>query len=364
MPESSKKIIMSDLDLNHLYCPLPMIQKERIILSHGSGGRTTKDLIDSVFIKYFNNPALLQGNDFCEILLSGKGQKLIVSTDAHVVNPIFFPGGDIGRLAVSGTVNDVSMSGGKPKYLTATFIIEEGFLIRDLEKISESMQKTAEEADVSIVAGDTKVVEKGKTDKIFISTTGIGFAPKDLQIGGQYAQDGDIVIISGSIGDHGIAILAARNELGFRTQLESDVAPLNHIIESVFSATHEIHVLRDPTRGGLATSLNEIAQQSKVTIELVESAIPIKKEVRRACEMLGFDPLYIANEGKVIIIAPKKFESKILNTLKNFPLAQDAAIIGTVKTSQQGSPRVIMHTNFGGTRIVDMLSGELLPRIC
>lgn len=346
-------------------CPLPLAHKDRIVMSHGSGGRMTKNLINTVFAKYFRNPALAKNNDFADLLLPDDNQrrKLIISTDAHIVSPIFFPGGDIGRLAVSGTVNDVSMSGGEPLYLTATFIIEEGFPIADLERIAESMRQTADEAGVLIIAGDTKVTEKGKTDKIFISTTGIGLAPAEKEVGGQYAQPGDSVIISGSIGDHGIAVLAARNELGFRTTIRSDVAPLNKLIKSVAEAAPDIHVLRDPTRGGLATSLNEIALQSQVSIQLIEIDIPVKAEVKGACEMLGFDPLYVANEGKVIIILPENQAQKALQALRLLPLGKDAVIIGQV-IKPAGTPRVTMKTVIGGTRIVDMLTGEMLPRIC
>jgi len=359
MEKSSKTLF------NNLVCPLPLAHKEHIVMSHGSGGRMTKDLIDNVFAKHFSNPSLAKGNDFADLILPNDNhrRKLIISTDAHIVSPIFFPGGDIGRLAVSGTVNDVSMSGGEPLYLTASFIIEEGFPIADLEMIAESMRQTADEAGVWIVAGDTKVTEKGKTDKIFISTTGIGLASADKEVGGQCAQPGDSIIISGSIGDHGIAVLAARNELGFRTTIQSDVAPLNNLIKSVLDVAPDTHVLRDPTRGGLATTLNEIALQSQVSIQLIEKDIPIKTEVKSACEMLGFDPLYIANEGKVIIILPENQALKALQALKTNPLGKDAVVIGQVIQSS-GTPRVTMKTVIGGTRIVDMLSGEMLPRIC
>lgn len=334
-------------------------------MSHGSGGRMTKDLIDSVFAKHFNNSILAQGNDFAALQLctDNQNRKLIVSTDAHIVSPIFFPGGDIGRLAVSGTVNDVSMSGGDPLYLTASFIIEEGFPVADLERIVVSMRQTADEAGVLIIAGDTKVTEKGKSDRIFISTTGIGLANSAKEIGGQYAQTGDSVIISGTIGDHGIAVLAARNDLGFRTTIQSDVAPLNKLIKLVSDSSFDIHVLRDPTRGGLATTLNEIALQSKISIQLIENKIPVKPEVRGACEMLGFDPLYVANEGKVIIILPENQALNAIQVLKNHPLGKNAVIIGQV-IQAIGSPRVTMKTAIGGTRIVDMLTGEMLPRIC
>ena len=351
--------------LDNLVCPLPLAHKDRIVMSHGSGGRMTKDLIDSVFAKHFSNAALAKGNDFADLLLpvDNNHRKLIVSTDAHIVSPIFFPGGDIGRLAVSGTVNDVSMSGGEPLYLTASFIIEEGFPIADLERIAESMRQTADEAGVMIVAGDTKVTEKGKSDKIFISTTGIGFTSSEKEIGGQCAQPGDCVIISGTIGDHGIAVLAARNDLGFRTTIQSDVAPLNKLIKLVSDAAPDIHVLRDPTRGGLATTLNEICLQSQVSIQLIEKDIPVKPEVRGACEMLGFDPLYVANEGKVIIILPEDQSQSVLQAIKSHPLGKNAVIIGQV-IQPEGTPRVTMKTVIGGTRIVDMLTGEMLPRIC
>lgn len=351
--------------LDNLVCPLPLAHKDRIVMSHGSGGKMTKDLIDSVFAKHFSNSALAKGNDFADLLLPSdiRHRKLIVSTDAHIVSPIFFPGGDIGRLAVSGTVNDVSMSGGEPLYLTASFIIEEGFPIADLERIAGSMRQTADEAGVMIVAGDTKVTEKGKSDKVFISTTGIGLASSEKEIGGQCAQPGDSVIISGTIGDHGIAVLAARNDLGFRTAIQSDVAPLNKLIKLASESSPDIHVLRDPTRGGLATTLNEIVMQSQVSIQLIENDIPVRPEVRGACEMLGFDPMYVANEGKVIIILPESQALRVLQALKSHPLGKDAMIIGQV-IQTVGTPRVTMKTFIGGTRIVDMLTGEMLPRIC
>ncbi len=322
----------------------------------------TKDLIRNIFRQYFSNPILDKENDFADIQVE-KNQKIVISTDGHIVSPIFFPGGDIGRLAVAGTVNDISMSGGIPKYLTASFILEEGFSLAHLEQIAQSMRKTAKEAGVEIIAGDTKVAEKGKADGIFISTTGIGVASLDTAIGGEKAQPGDVIIISGSLGDHGIAVLAARNELGFKTTIQSDVAPLNHLIQTVLKAAPDVHVMRDPTRGGLATTLNEIALQSNVDIQLEETAIPIKREVRGACEMLGFDPLYIANEGKVIIILPEYQANAALKALNDHPLGKEAALIGKV-VKNSTTARVSMKTVIGGTRIVDMLTGEMLPRIC
>jgi hydrogenase expression/formation protein HypE len=361
------KMKTSDLkpDFSKFSCPLPLIHKGQIVLGHGSGGRMTKDLIESIFYRYFDNPYLRKGNDFAEFnnLDQKANMKWVVSTDAHIVKPIFFPGGDIGRLAISGTVNDISVSGGIPKFITASFILEEGLQLRDLEKIAISMSITAKEAGVEIIAGDTKVAEKGSADKVFISTTGIGILNQNTVIRGDQAKAGDSVIISGTIGDHGIAVLAARNELGFRTKVESDVAPLNILIQNVLKQNIEVHVMRDPTRGGVATTLNEIALQSKVTITLDETSIPIKQEVRSACEMLGFDPLYIANEGKVIIISPIIHAEDIIQILQDHPLGKDAKIIGEVSKADS-TPRVIMKTQIGGTRIVDMLSGEMLPRIC
>lgn len=350
---------------NNFICPIPLSRKKEVTIGDGSGGSLTKSLIDSVFLKHFSNPILDLGNDFADITSkeSLSNLRIITSTDAHVVNPIFFPGGDIGRLAVAGTVNDISMSGGTPKFLTATFIIEEGFSIEQLDRIAASMKICADEAQVVIVAGDTKVVEKGKADRIFISTTGIGYVPKEIKINGASAHPGDSVIISGTIGDHGIAVLAARNELGFSTTILSDVAPLNHLIQTAIKAAPNIHVLRDPTRGGVATTLNEIALQSNVTIILDETQLPIHKQVQGACDILGFDPLYVANEGKVILIVPKEEEKALLDALHQHPLGKDAVIIGTVKRAAK-NPIVLMKTIIGGTRIVDMLTGEMLPRIC
>ena len=352
-----------NLQLDQFSCPLPLPHKDKVVMSHGSGGSMTKALITAIFHKYFSNPILDKENDFADFVPDA-GSKIVVSTDGHIVSPIFFPGGDIGRLAVSGTVNDISMSGGQPKYLTASFILEEGFPLADLERIAQSMQTASEEAGVIIIAGDTKVAERGKADGIFISTTGIGIADAALKIGGQFAQPGDAVIVSGSMGDHGIAVLAARNQLGFKTTLQSDVAPLNHLIQAALQAAPDIHVLRDPTRGGLATTLNEIALQSRVNIQLEETTIPIKREVQGACEMLGFDPLYVANEGKVIIILPEEQAEAALTALHNHPYGKEAALIGKVTACPGTTPRVSMQTLIGGTRIVDMLSGEMLPRIC
>ena len=346
-------------------CPVPLRHTTHIVIGHGSGGKMTQELIERVFKPRFSNPALSAGNDFaCIPSPAGihSGARLAVSTDSHIVAPLFFPGGDIGRLAVCGTVNDVSMSGAVPVGLTAGFILEEGLEISLLEKVVESMSFSAREAGVPIVAGDTKVVEKGKADGLFINTSGYGWVSENLSIGGELAHPGDAVIISGTMGDHGIAVLAARGDLGFETTIASDVAPLNHLIQALLAEVPEIHVLRDPTRGGLATTLNEIAVQSSVNISIDENAVPYLPAVLTACEMLGFDPLYVANEGKVIVILPAQYAEKALKILQSQKYGENAAIIGRVaKTPEK---RVLLNTRIGSTRILDVLSGEMLPRIC
>lgn len=349
-------------NMQGLVCPVPHSHQETVVIGHGSGGSMTRDLIQNLFQSRFGNEYLAEGNDAARILLAETDQKIAISTDSHVVSPLFFPGGDIGRLAVAGTVNDVAMLGAIPKFLTAGFILEEGFPIESLRKIIGSMAETCQEAHVQIIAGDTKVVEKGKADGVYISTSGIGLIPEDRKIGGQFAQPGDAVLISGSLGEHAIAVLQARGELGFESGIQSDVAPLNRMIIDLLEKVPDIHVLRDPTRGGLATSLNEIACQSRVSINLQEDQIPIQPNVRTACEMLGFDPLYLANEGKVIIILPEKYADKALITLRQSPFGSTAAQIGTI--SQKNPGQVLLHTAFGSTRMLTMLSGEILPRIC
>lgn len=348
--------------INGPVCPVPLRHTTHIVMGHGSGGRMTQELIEQVFVPNFSNPALLAGNDFAGIAVPGASSRLAVSTDSHIVSPLFFPGGDIGRLAVCGTVNDVAMSGATPVGLTAGFILEEGLPIEFLMRAVESMRDAASEAGVSIVAGDTKVVEKGKADGLFITTTGFGWIPTGRQIGGECAKPGDVVIISGTMGDHGIAVLAARGDLGFETQIQSDVAPLNSLIQAVLDAIPEVHVLRDPTRGGLATTLNEIASQSKVNITIDETAVPYQPAVLTACEMLGFDPLYVANEGKVIIVLPQHFSEKAIEILHQQLYGRDAAIIGRV--TEAPAKRVLLATRIGSTRILDVLAGEMLPRIC
>lgn len=343
-------------------CPLPLPHNDQIMIGHGSGGRMTHDLVARVFQAYLSSPALAEANDFGSFALPGGGARLAISTDSHVVKPLFFPGGDIGRLAVCGTVNDVAMSGAMPLCLTAGFILEEGLPIETLQRVLASMQAAAREAGVLFVAGDTKVVERGKADGIFINTTGLGVISQEYRIAGSLAKPGDAVLISGTLGDHGIAVLAARGELGFETGVESDVAPLNGMIADLLRAAPHVHVLRDPTRGGLATTLNEIAAQSQVCLHLDEKTIPVSPSVQAACEMLGFDPLYVANEGKLIVIVPPEEQDAALAALRAHPYGKAAVRIGQVKAAPIN--RVLLNTLIGGTRIVDTLAGEILPRIC
>jgi hydrogenase expression/formation protein HypE len=335
-------------------------------MGHGSGGRMSYDLISKVFTSPLDNPVLRIGDDSGVVVIPNEstatGIKIAISTDSHVVTPLFFPGGDIGRLAVCGTVNDVAVMGAKPLYLTAGFILEEGLDVEVLKMVVETMRLASLEANIQIIAGDTKVVQKGKADGLYINTTGVGIIPDTINISGCNAQPGDVVIISGSIGDHGIAVLAARGELNFKTQITSDVAPLNGLVSSILDVTRDVHVLRDPTRGGLATTLNEIAIQSRVGIRIYEDSIPIKPAVAAACEMLGFDPLYVANEGKLVAVVKKNVADEVLLKMKNHPLGGDAAIIGAI--TDDSSDHVTLRTNFGTTRMIDMLSGEMLPRIC
>jgi hydrogenase expression/formation protein HypE len=346
-------------------CPVPLMHDEQIIIGHGSGGGMTQKLIKNIFLPYLGSAPLLEGNDFA-CVLPGNGDphhgRIAVSTDAHVISPLFYPGGDIGGLSICGTVNDVAMSGAVPIYLTASFIIEEGLPVNTLMRVLNSMREAAAEAGVQIIAGDTKVVERGKADGLFITTTGFGWIPEGIQIGGAQARPGDAVLISGTLGDHGIAVLAARGGLGLEVAVQSDQAPLNHMIQDCLKAAPHIHVLRDPTRGGLATSLNEIAIQSDVGILVEENSLPVKPAVASACAMLGFDPLYIANEGKVIIILPEEEVEAAMRALSAHPFGQDAARIGTVVTSP--ARRVLLKTNLGTRRVLDVMTGEMLPRIC
>jgi hydrogenase expression/formation protein HypE len=333
--------------------------EDKILLAHGSGGKLAHELIEKSFLGAFDNPFLAKLDDSAVVDLSGR---LAFTTDSYVVNPIFFPGGDIGKLAVCGTVNDLAMSGAQPLYLSLSFIIEEGLSLGELGRVVASVQKAAQEAEVKIITGDTKVVHRGTADKLFINTSGMGLIPEGVNISGSNAELGDKVILSGTIGDHGIAVLSQREGLSFATQLESDCAPLGSLVAEMLAASPDIHCLRDPTRGGLATTLNELARQSKVGIRIEEERIPVREEVLGACEMLGFDPLYVANEGKLVAIVPVKEADKVLQAMQRNHYGKDAAIIGEVGAEHPG--RVVMKTCLGASRIIDMLVGDLLPRIC
>ncbi len=335
------------------------VLKDKILLAHGSGGKLAHELVEKSFVKAFSNPFLAKLDDSAVIDISGR---LAFTTDSYVVSPIFFPGGDIGKLAVFGTVNDLAMSGAHPLYLSLSFIIEEGLPLDELNQIVNSVQKAAQEAGVEIVTGDTKVVNRGSADRLFINTAGVGIIPDGVDISGSNARPGDKVLLSGTIGDHGIAVLSQREGLRFSTKLESDCAPLNSLVAEMLNASPNIHCLRDPTRGGLATSLNELAKQSKVSIRIEEEKIPVREEVLAACEMLGFDPLYVANEGKLVAIVPPEDADKVLGAMRGSHYGKSAAIIGEVRAEHPG--RVAMKTCLGASRIVDMLVGDLLPRIC
>lgn len=348
-----------DFDFEGYTCPVPIQPKDTVVLGHGSGGRLSHDLIKRLFLPELGKAAPRSLDDSAVMTINGS--RLALTTDSHVVSPLFFPGGDIGRLAVCGTVNDLAMVGAKPVALTCGFVIEEGLSFEILQRVVQSMRDAAAEAGVFIAAGDTKVVQKGGADKLFINTSGIGFVDQGLDISGANAKIGDAIILSGTLGDHGIAVISAREDLGFETDLISDVAPLNRLIGAMLDAG-EIHVLRDPTRGGLATTLNEIAEQSNVGIELQETTLSVKPQVHAACEMLGFDPLYVANEGKVVAIVKAENAEKIVTAMRGTKYGEQAVIIGKVIESK--SPQVRMRTTIGGTRLIDMLPGEMLPRIC
>jgi hydrogenase expression/formation protein HypE len=329
-------------------------------MTHGSGGRAMAQLIEELFVKHLDNDLLRQGND--QAAFDVPVGRMVMSTDGHVISPLFFPGGDIGSLSIHGTVNDVAMSGARPLYLSAAFILEEGFPLADLEQIIISMAQAANSAGVPVVTGDTKVVERGKGDGVFITTTGVGVIPEGVNISGDRAQPGDAILLNGTLGDHGVAIMSSRENLEFETSIESDSAALNTLVAGMVAAAPDIRCLRDPTRGGLATTLNELARQSGVGIKLQESAIPIKPEVKAACELLGLDPLYVANEGKLICICPQEDAQQLLAAMQDHPLGKEASIIGEVIEDENSM--VQLETSFGGSRIVDWLVGEQLPRIC
>ncbi len=338
----------------------------RVDMNHGAGGRASAQLVEELFARAFDNEFLRQGNDGAVLPVPRElldGGRLVMACDGHVVSPLFFPGGDLGALAVHGTVNDVAMLGARPLYLSASFILEEGFPLADLKRLVESMAAAARDAGVPVVTGDTKVVEQGKGDGVFIATTGVGVVPRGLEIGGALARPGDVLLLSGSIGDHGMAVLSQRESLEFETTITSDTAALHTLVAALLEAAPGgVRVLRDPTRGGLGTTLNEIARQSGVGIRIDEAAIPVKPQVEAACEFLGLDPLYIANEGKLVAIVDSAVAGRALAALRAHPLGTEAARIGEVVADPHRF--VQMDTRFGGRRVVDWLSGEPLPRIC
>ena len=344
------------------------VRDASVNLAHGSGGRAMRDLIEDVFVSAFDNPALAALEDQAVFTLAGLaayGDRLAFTTDSYVVDPLFFPGGDIGTLAVSGTVNDLAVCGATPLYLSCAVVIEEGFAVESLRRVAASMQRIALEAGVAIVTGDTKVVERGCADKLFINTAGIGVVRRDVAISARNAQPGDVVIVNGYLGDHGAAILVARQQLALDADIASDCCPLNGLVAAMLDACPRIHCLRDATRGGVATVLNEFAQSSNVTIRLDESALPLREPVQGACEILGLDPLYLANEGKLVAVVPAVAAQRLLAAMRVHPAGREAALIGTVEATASGEAGlVVMQTVFGGQRIVDMLVGEQLPRIC
>jgi len=341
-------------------CPLPLMRYPEVVLAHGSGGKLSQQLIQEMLVPGFRNALLEPLHDGA--VFNVGNERLAFSTDSYVVQPIFFPGGDIGKLAVHGTVNDLAMCGARPLHLSVGFILEEGLPMDELWRIVKSMREAADAAGVTLVTGDTKVVDRGKADKIFINTAGIGQVRDGVRIDPKRASPGDKIMVSGHIAVHGIAIMSVREGLEFETEIASDTAPLNGLVDAMFATGADIHVLRDPTRGGVSSTLVEIAQSANVGVELNEAVIPITEEVRGACEILGLDPLYVANEGKLIAIVPAADADAVLTAMKGHPLGQYAAIIGEVTADHPGY--VLMKTRIGGSRVVDMLSGEQLPRIC
>jgi hydrogenase expression/formation protein HypE len=338
----------------------PVLREERITMAHGAGGKASRTLIDAVFLEAFRNPLLEPLED--QAVFTVNGSRLAVTTDSFVVSPLFFPGGDIGDLAVNGTVNDLAVSGARPLYLTAGFILEEGFPAADLKRIAASMARASAAAGVSIVAGDTKVVPRGKADGCFINTSGVGVIERDIAMGAATVEPGDAVLVSGPVGDHGIAIMLARGELDLVSDFASDTAPLWGLVDTVLAATPEVHAMRDATRGGVGTILNEVAESAGIAITVDETALPVRAEVRGACEILGIDPLYVACEGRLVAFVAGGAADKALAAMRSHALGRDSAIVGVVKPAPRGM--VLLETQFGGSRIVDMLVGDPLPRIC
>jgi hydrogenase expression/formation protein HypE len=354
------------MSFDRLSCPVPLTNYEHVLLGHGSGGRLSADLIERVFLPAFDNDVLAALEDQATLSLTGtngaKAPRLAFTTDSFVVRPIFFPGGDIGKLAVHGTVNDLAVGGAQPLYLSAAFILEEGLAMTDLKRIVSSMRAACATAGVHLVTADTKVVDRGKGDQVFITTTGIGLVPEGRTLSIRSARPGDRIVVSGTIGDHGIAIMSVREGIEFETVLESDCAPLHDLTRTMLDACPTIRCMRDPTRGGVSSALNELARASRVGVELMETTLPIRPEVRGACEMLGLDPLYVANEGKLLAVAPAADVDRLLEVMHCHPLGRQAAIIGKVVDDHPGM--VTMHSIVGGERVVTMLAGEQLPRIC
>jgi hydrogenase expression/formation protein HypE len=341
-------------------CPAPLLEQQQVVLGHGSGGKLTADLIEKVFLPAFRNPLLEQRND--QAIFSINGARLAFTTDSFVITPIFFPGGNIGDLAVNGTVNDLAMGGARPLYLSAAFILEEGLPMQELRRVVASMQAAATVAGVQLVTGDTKVVDRGKGDKVFITTTGVGVVELPVNLSATNARPGDKILVSGYVGDHGMAILSQREHLEFEGALESDTAPLHGLVEAMLRASTEVRCLRDPTRGGLATTLKEIAASSGVGMKIEEREIPIRETVRGACELLGLDPLFVANEGKLLAIVAPEAADAVLDAMRSHPVGRDARWIGDVV--EDAYNMVLMKTGVGGTRVLDTLFGEQLPRIC
>ena len=338
-----------------------MVGKEgRILLAHGSGGRATHQLLRELFLPAFDNEVLRALDD--SALLAPGGGRLAFTTDSYVVKPLFFPGGDIGRLALCGTVNDLAMMGARPVGLAASFILEEGFPLEDLERILASMARAAEEAGVKVVTGDTKVVERGAAQGLYITTSGVGVIPDGVDIRGSKAQAGDVVLVSGPLGDHEVAVLVSRGDFSLKGEIRSDCAPLNGLVERMLEASKDIHVLRDPTRGGLATTLWEIARASGVGVVIDEEKIPLREEVKGVCELLGYDPYYLASEGRLLAFVPQGEAERVLEAMKSHPLGREVAIIGRAVESPQG--RVLLRTKIGGHRLLEPLTGEQFPRIC
>ena len=337
-----------------------LMRAKELQLGHGSGGRLTAELLESVFLPAYSNPLLAKLND--QAVFSINGARLAFTTDSFVVKPLFFPGGDIGKLAINGTVNDLAMGGARPLYLSASFVLEEGFPIAELQRVVASMAEAARQAGVEIVTGDTKVVERGHGDGVYINTSGVGVIEHSLRLSSEQARAGDKILVSGPVGDHGMAVMARREGLEFDTPIESDTAPLHELVAAMLAASVGIRCLRDPTRGGLATTLNEIAKSSSVGMVLDETAIPIREPVAGLCELLGLDPLYVACEGRLVAIVPAEDADTLLEAMRSHPLGEEAVVVGDVVAEHPST--VVMRTCVGGTRIVDVLSGEQLPRIC